>query len=144
VREGSPADWLELALAWRAAQVHELAGQALRVARAHNLDLDGLVVVAAGCGAFLLGDVMARLRLLAQRPVQRLRMLDYGRDIACRLDAHGESESGTGFIDITAAPSPARLDAQAKAQAQASWARVCAPCVAVAALWQQHTDEGAR
>ncbi len=150
VREGSPADWLDLALGWRAAQVHEIAGQALRVARAHNLDLDGMVVVAAGCGAFLLPDVVARLHALAQRPARRLRMLDYGRDIACAADPGdtvdggdaddpGDATGGGGFIDITV---PGR--ARHNAQAHAGWARVCAPCVAVAALWDQHTDEGAR
>jgi (4-(4-[2-(gamma-L-glutamylamino)ethyl]phenoxymethyl)furan-2-yl)methanamine synthase len=129
VRDGSEADWLDLALAWRAAQVHEIATQALRVVRAHNLNIDALVAVAAGCGAFLLPDVLARLQDLAQRGGGRLRLIDYGRDIACA----GDGDGGHGFIDITAAP-PA-------AQAHAGWARVCAPCVAVAALWEQQRQQ---
>ncbi|RZS52197.1 hydantoinase/oxoprolinase family protein [Sphaerotilus mobilis] len=132
VRDGSDADWLDLALAWREAQVREIAGQALRVGRAHNLDLAAMVVVAAGCGAFLLPDVLTRLRDLAQRPGAPPRLLDYGRDIACPADPEGSH----GLIDITAAPRAH--------DAHAAWARVCAPCVAVAALWDQRTCVGGR
>lgn len=57
-RDGTPADWLSLAHGWRAAQVAELGGQLRRVVEAHALG-DGAVAVAAGCGAFLVPDVLA-------------------------------------------------------------------------------------
>ncbi len=134
VRDGSEADWLDLALAWREAQLREIAGQALRVARAHNLSLPDLVTVAAGCGAFLVRDMLARLRAVAQVEATHDLLLDYGRDIACA----GGVEGGHGLIDITAA----QVDVDARSHA--SWARVCAPCVAVAALWDQHRSGGVR
>ncbi len=58
-RDGTPDDWLDFARAWRACQVAALAGQLQRVMAAHALADDGCVV-SAGCGAFLLPDMLAR------------------------------------------------------------------------------------
>ncbi|MDP4302746.1 hydantoinase/oxoprolinase family protein [Leptothrix discophora] len=136
VRDGSEADWLDLALAWREAQVREIAGQALRVALAHNLSLPTLATVAAGCGAFLVPAVMARLLALAQVDASHGLLLDYGRDIACA----GSHDGGApGLVDITATATATAIDAIVSGPAtdHAAWARVCAPCVAVAALRHQ-------
>ena len=57
-RDAGDDDWLAVARAWRAAQVAELGSQLQRVAEAHAL-ADDAVFVAAGCGAFLLPDVLA-------------------------------------------------------------------------------------
>ncbi len=73
-RDASDADWLALAQAWRAAQVAEIAGQLKRVADAQALGADARFV-AAGCGAFLLPDVLAA----AGRAGAACR--DFGRDL---------------------------------------------------------------
>lgn len=57
-RDGTAADWLSLAHGWRAAQVAVLADNLRRVVEAHGLG-DDAVAVAAGCGAFLVPDVLA-------------------------------------------------------------------------------------
>ncbi|MGY0193706.1 hydantoinase/oxoprolinase family protein [Leptothrix sp. BB-4] len=140
VRDGSSSDWLDMALSWRQAQVHEIAGQALRVARTHNLDLADVVAVSAGSGAFLVPDVMTRLRALARVEQPHALLLDYGRDIACA----GADRHLAGLIDITSTADRtpgAGLDID---PIHAAWARVCAPCVAVAALWEQAVDGRAR
>ena len=103
-RDAAPDDWLAFAHAWRAKQVDELAGQLRRVIEAHGL-VDAAVALAAGCGEFLVDDVLARAD--APFAVQR-----YGRDVA-RIAA----------------------DALPGAEAAARWAQVCAPAVAVAALF---------
>ena len=59
-RDASPEQWLALAHCWREAQLHEIAGQARRVADAAALD-DAAPVIAAGCGAFLAEAVAERL-----------------------------------------------------------------------------------
>jgi probable H4MPT-linked C1 transfer pathway protein len=73
-REASDADWLAFANAWRAAQVAELGGQLRRVIDLHRLS-DRAVVVSAGCGDFLVADV------LAHAGVDR-RCLGYGSELA--------------------------------------------------------------
>lgn len=73
-RDAGDDDWLAAAHAWRAAQVAELGGQLRRVAKAHAL-ADDAVFVGAGCGAFLLPDVLAA----AGRPSALQR--DFGRDL---------------------------------------------------------------
>ncbi|MEF7612958.1 hydantoinase/oxoprolinase family protein [Aquincola sp. MAHUQ-54] len=98
-RDGTPADWLSMAHAWRAAQVAELGGQLQRVAALHGLS-EAAVAVSAGCGDFLVPDVLAH----AGRPH---RCLPYGTAVA-------RAEPGL-----------------------AGWAQVCAPCVAVAALYDK-------
>ena len=105
-RDAAPDDWLAFAHTWRAKQVDELAGQLRRVIDAHGLD-DGAVALGAGCGDFLVSDVLAR----AEAPQSRQR---YGRDVA-RIAA----------------------DALPGAEAASRWAQVCAPAVAVAALFDR-------
>ena len=56
-RDADDARWLSFACAWRAAQVAELGSQLRRVADDQGLP-DDAVFVAAGCGAFLLPDVL--------------------------------------------------------------------------------------
>lgn len=102
-RDAADTDWLAFAQAWRAAQVAELGGQLRRVIGLHALP-DKAVVVSAGCGDFLVPDVLMQ----ASRSPRTCR--SYGGDLA-RI-----------------AP-----DAQ-HAAAVAAWAQVCAPSVAVAAL----------
>lgn len=57
-RDGSAAQWSAFAQAWRAAQLAELRGQVERVAALHDLAPDA-TVVAAGCGAFLVPELLA-------------------------------------------------------------------------------------
>jgi probable H4MPT-linked C1 transfer pathway protein len=102
-RDASADDWLAFARTWRHRQLDELAGQLRRVAAAHGLS-GAAVAVSAGCGDFLVADILAR----AGAPQRGLR---YGRDIA-RI-AEG---------------------AQPSSDAAARWAQVCAPAVAVATL----------
>jgi probable H4MPT-linked C1 transfer pathway protein len=103
--DASATDWLAFARAWRAAQVAEIVGQLRRVLAAFELPADA-TLVAAGCGAFLVPDLLAAAGL-----VPAAQVLDYGIDVA-----------------------PMATDAPADATA---WARVCAPSVAVAALFDQ-------
>jgi probable H4MPT-linked C1 transfer pathway protein len=51
-RDGSDADWLQFAHAWRTAQVTLIAEQLRRVRELHRLPADA-VAVSAGCGDFL-------------------------------------------------------------------------------------------
>ena len=104
-REASPDEWMAFAQVWRAAQVDEIAGQLARVAEAAALTAKA-TVVAAGCGDFLVADVLARLA--ATSPLHAARCVDYGRDVA-------------------------RIAPRAEADVS-SWAKVCAPSVAVASL----------
>lgn len=103
-RDAAPDDWLAFAHAWRARQVDELASQLRRVIDAHGL-ADGSVALGAGCGDFLVTDMLARIGA----PQSRRR---YGQDVA-RI----------------------ATDALPGAEATARWAQVCAPAVAVAALF---------
>jgi probable H4MPT-linked C1 transfer pathway protein len=106
-RDGTPADWLSMAHDWRAAQVSEIGGQLRRVIARHGLSEDALAV-SAGCGDFLVPDVLEAAGLLT-------RCITYGSGVA------------------RAEPGPA-----------AAWAQVCAPCVAVAALYALHLDRERR
>lgn len=106
-REASSGEWLAFARAWRALQAQELAGQLQRVMGTHEIAGDA-VVVGAGCGAFLVADVVA---LAAAPGAPPLRQLDYG--------------AGLAQVSPQARDGPAAV---------AAWARVCAPCVAVACL----------
>lgn len=102
-RDATPAEWLQMAHAWRAAQVAELGGQLRRVAELHALS-DEAVVISAGCGDFLVPDVMAAASGL-----------------------EGGLQRCVGYAGHVA-----RAPAEA-----ARWAQVCAPCVAVAALYDE-------
>lgn len=106
-RDATPADWLQMAHAWRAAQVAELGSQLRRVVALHGLG-DEAMVVSAGCGDFLVPDVMAAAST-PEAPLQRC--VRYAGHVA------GASAEVAG------------------------WAQVCAPCVAVAALYHEHTGE---
>ena len=72
-RDALEGDWLDFAREWRAAQVTELAGQLARVVALHGLS-DAATVVSAGCGDFLVGD------LLRDHP--RFKLRSYGQDLA--------------------------------------------------------------
>ena len=105
-RDAAPDDWLAFAHTWRTRQVDELAGQLRRVITAHAL-ADAAVALGAGCGDFLVADVLAR----AGAPQTQQR---YGLDVA-----------------RTAA------EALPGGESAARWAQVCAPAVAVAALFDR-------
>ena len=70
-RDAGTDEWLALARAWRARQCDELRTQVARVAAAHGLGTAS-VVVGAGCGAFLVPELVPA----------GWRCLDYGRDVA--------------------------------------------------------------
>ncbi len=101
--EGTPAEWLAMAVAWRATQVQVIAGELQRVIALHAL-ADDLVIVTAGCGDFLVADVVAAA--FGDRPAPRV---------------------------VRYADAVARVNAAAPEGTDA-WAQVCAPSVAVAAL----------
>jgi (4-(4-[2-(gamma-L-glutamylamino)ethyl]phenoxymethyl)furan-2-yl)methanamine synthase len=111
-RDGSTADWLAFARAWRAHQVEELGGQLHRVMAAHGLPPD-TPYVSAGCGDFLAADVAAHARTLAG------------------TDEEPAADRGRAYGTDVAQVAP---DALAEASSVRGWAQVCAPCVAVAAL----------
>ena len=113
-RDAAASDWLDFARSWRAAQVAELGGQLRRVMAAHSLSRNA-VVVSAGCGDFLVADMLTQARIGGGGgDGSGGEVLAYGRDIA-RVSAHAR---------------PDRRINQA-------WAQVCAPSVAVAALFDQ-------
>jgi probable H4MPT-linked C1 transfer pathway protein len=99
-RDGSTDDWLAFAREWRGHQCDELRAQVARVAAAHGLQSDA-VVVGARFGAFVVPEL--------GRPGWRV--LDDGRDVNAL---------------VSAAPAAA-----------ADWARVAAPAVAVASLFER-------
>ncbi len=99
-RDAGTDEWLALARHWRTRQCDALREQVARVAAAHALG-HGALVVAAGCGAFLVPELVPA----------GWRVLDYGRDVVA--------------IDPSAAAGVT------------AWARVGAPAVAVASLYQR-------
>ncbi len=113
-REGAADEWLDFAHAWRHEQVTELAGQLRRVIALHGLGAEA-VVVSAGCGDFLVRDVLAHATAGMQPPSTH-RLASYGSDVA-------------------------RVSARANAGRAAvqAWAQVCAPCVAVATLFDRES-----
>jgi len=113
VRDASDADWLAFARQWRQAQVAQIATSLRRVLD-HALPPgawhDGtLRVVSAGCGDFLVPELLAAVTPAGSSAP---RLLRYGFDVA-RLAA------GPGDMAV------------------ARWAQVCAPSVAVAALYDR-------
>ncbi len=110
--DGSAADWLALALAWRSAQVAILQTQLARVVALHGLSQDTLLVT-AGCGDFLAPSLLPALATANgnARP-QRPRWCRYADLLALSVPPAG---AGT-------------------AASTTNWAQVCAPAVAVAAL----------
>jgi probable H4MPT-linked C1 transfer pathway protein len=57
-RDGGPEDWLAFARCWRAQQVQVLGSEMRRVLAAHGLD-ERASIVSAGCGAFLVNDIVS-------------------------------------------------------------------------------------
>ena len=117
-RDGSAEAWTVFARAWREAQVSELGGQLRRVIETHRLGA-AAVIVSAGCGDFLVRDVLdsasARAHADAHADsalIPPRRLAAYGSEVA-RVSAH----------------------ARAGRSAVEAWAQVCAPSVAVAALF---------
>lgn len=89
-RDGSDEEWLGLAQQWREVQVKDIAGQLARFfdpcslspgGRGSEVPLTGTIVT-AGCGAFLVADVAARVPALAGWPVR-----SYGSEVARIADA---------------------------------------------------------
>lgn len=126
-REGTEDDWLVFARWWREAQVAEIGSQLRRVMAAHSLGREA-VVVSAGCGDFLVPDVLAHATARATGAAETTetantasaghRMASYGRDVA----------------HVAAATAPSTAANRATVQA---WAQVCAPCVAAATLFER-------
>ena len=114
-RDGSPAEWLAFAAAWRACQVRELAGQLQRVLALHGL-AQGAVIVSAGCGDFLVADVLAHAS--AAPSLLTPSLLTPSTTVI---------PYGTGIARI----------ARSAPAGTAAWAQVCAPCVAVATLLRE-------
>ena len=117
-RDGSADEWLAFARAWRRAQVDEIAGQLQRVLAGHSVGKSASVV-SAGCGDFLVADVLDAAigdGVIGAPAVKTtsLPVVAYGRGVAC---VSVEAPSG-----------------QAGVQA---WAQVCAPSVAVASLFDR-------
>ncbi len=115
-RDGSPEDWHVFALAWRQCQVAELGGQLRRVMALYGMDRPS-VVVSAGCGDFLVEDVLSNAWADAAHDGRRPALAEYGRDVA-RVGTRSE----------------------VAADGVRAWAQVCAPCVAVAALLHGDLD----
>jgi (4-(4-[2-(gamma-L-glutamylamino)ethyl]phenoxymethyl)furan-2-yl)methanamine synthase len=109
-RDGSTDDGLDFAHSWRALQVSLLGDEVRRVMEAHGLPHD-TVIVSAGCGDFLVPDVMASAMAGTRASGRKHRHVAYGRDVA------------------RARP---RISPDASLQ---DWAQVCAPSVAVASLF---------
>lgn len=86
-RDASDADWLVFAHSWRAAQVDELSRQLRRVMAMHALHADA-VVVSAGCGDFLVNDMLTHANGKARTS------RSYGIDLA-RLSPHAAPDTST-------------------------------------------------
>jgi (4-(4-[2-(gamma-L-glutamylamino)ethyl]phenoxymethyl)furan-2-yl)methanamine synthase len=139
-RDGTIEAWAAFARSWREAQVTELGGQLRRVIETHRLS-DGAVVVGAGCGDFLVRDVLVNADAGAGAGA------DAGADASADASADATADAGAA---ARAGPEPtaprrlavygsevARVSAHARAGRSAveAWAQVCAPSVAVAALF---------
>jgi (4-(4-[2-(gamma-L-glutamylamino)ethyl]phenoxymethyl)furan-2-yl)methanamine synthase len=111
VRDATDAEWLAFAQAWRAAQIDALADSLRRVMSAQPAAAEvasrRLTVVSAGCGDFLVPDLLAAAGGPDTPAPQILR---YGQEVA-------------------------RVAPGSRATEVSAWAQVCAPSVAVAALY---------
>jgi hypothetical protein len=107
-REASVDDWRAFAQAWREIQVDEIAASLARVMGVWPVAESGATTVAAGCGAFLVDDVAARVPALAGSPIRA-----YGTDAMHIATTRDRAAAGVN----------------------ATWAQVCAPSVAVASLY---------
>jgi probable H4MPT-linked C1 transfer pathway protein len=88
-RDGSAAQWLAFARAWRDEQLAELRGQIERVVADHDLAV-GATVVAAGCGSFLVPELVPG----------GWRFAAYAREVA-RV-APGAAEGVAGWVQVGA------------------------------------------
>ncbi|MFZ2651958.1 MAG: hydantoinase/oxoprolinase family protein [Burkholderiaceae bacterium] len=105
-RDASDSEWQRFAQTWRGAQLAALRSQLARVVAEHALHSANAsaVLVSAGCGAFLVPELVPAL-----------------------------------WRHATYAPGLCRIAPQAP-QGTAAWAQVCAPSVAVAALFEKDHD----
>jgi probable H4MPT-linked C1 transfer pathway protein len=112
-RDASATQWLDLARAWRAAQAEAIGAQLRRVFDTYTLSRDA-VLVSAGCGAFLVPELAALASAHVPGQAVPRRVAAYGHDVArvARYAAVGTK----------------------------AWAQVCAPSVAVAALFEREHD----
>jgi probable H4MPT-linked C1 transfer pathway protein len=135
-RDGSAEDWLAFAQSWRAAQVQELGDELRRVSRANRLGPNA-IVVSAGCGDFLVRDVLSAAASHGADDEQTpsIRLASYGADVAViSAQAHARKDAAVEAVtDAQAEPA----DAQAVRANVQAWAQICAPCVAVATLFDQ-------
>ena len=107
-RDAEDDEWLALAKAWRQAQIEEIAASLTRMMATRCGTASAGTIVTAGCGAFLVPDLAARVPALTGWPLR-----SYGCDVA-RIAATDD-----GAADAS----------------KADWAQVCAPSVAVASLY---------
>jgi probable H4MPT-linked C1 transfer pathway protein len=117
-RDASEDDWLALARHWRSLQINEIAqqlGQLMAQAAKEHAAWDERptpwVAVSAGCGSFLVDEVIAALSGAGARPLVQ----SYGDAVAARAGATTANDADAHLIH--------------------TWAQVCAPSVAVATLW---------
>ena len=121
-RDAPAADWLAFARAWRGAQIALLGAELRRVIAEHGLG-PAAVIVSAGCGAFLVADVLAHAAAPDAAPH---RLVGYGDGVA-RIAPRAADRAADRTVALAA-------DRAADRAALQRWAQVCAPCVAVAAL----------
>ena len=121
-RDGTIEAWTAFARSWREAQISELGGQLRRVIETHRLGA-AAVIVSAGCGDFLVRDVAVIASANATAIADAHSNPAAGRTTPRRLAVYGSEV--------------ARVSARAHAghSAVEAWAQVCAPSVAVAALF---------
>ena len=90
-RDAGGDEWLAFARAWRAAQLAELRGQWSRVAADHGLGPS--MAVAAGCGAFLVPELLPAGWSCSS----------YGRDVARTADEAAAAWAGVGAPAVAVA-----------------------------------------
>jgi probable H4MPT-linked C1 transfer pathway protein len=121
-RDASDSDWLALARHWRALQINEIAqqlGQLMAQVAKNRGPWDKAptpwVAISAGCGSFLVDEVVAAVSVSLSGSRAQASMRSYGEAIA--------KADGAATANAT------------DARARRAWAQVCAPSVAVAHLW---------
>jgi probable H4MPT-linked C1 transfer pathway protein len=112
-REATPNRWLAFAHSWREAQVAELGEQLRGVMAVHALGPETWFV-SAGCGDFLVPDVVTEALRGGADPAHPRRIAAYGRDV---VEVASQPHGGRGAVQ--------------------AWAQVCAPCVAAATLFDR-------
>ncbi len=144
-RDASIGDWLAFAQAWRARQVDELASQLRRVVQAHGLT-SAARAVSAGCGDFLAEDVVASAGVTfaslqygsAVAPMAAQTAANSGdSDASGGNDGSGSGDSGGSSDSGDSGDSGDSDDSARNADQVRRLAQVCAPSVAVAALFDR-------